>query len=102
MSHATLAEIKEDALKTNDLMINWKRWDHQGTDDVQRLKDAIVASIPGLEHVYDVLIRGESSLPFGEQEEAREAIIDELYSAYQLVDVMDRYLLIKEITKYSM
>jgi len=60
--------------------------------------ELVNASIPNLEYIYTMLSSGSSNLPVGEQQEMLDTCADELYAAYQLQEVFQRYKMISEIT----
>jgi hypothetical protein len=96
----TLEYLKAEAVKANAIDIQWDvvTSNEQYEKDFVHALELAVASIPGIEYVYTMLSSGNSNLPLAEQQEVLETCADELYAAYQLEEVLNRYKMISEIT----
>jgi hypothetical protein len=96
----TLEQLKVEAVKTNDITIQWEQItaNEKYEKDFVHALELVNASIPNLEYIYTMLSSGSSNLPVGEQQEILDTCADELYAAYQLQEVFQRYKMISEIT----
>jgi hypothetical protein len=96
----TLDQLKAEAIKVNEIDIQWDMLesDEKHRADFEKTLELVSMGIPGLEYIYTMLQSGNSSLPITEQETLLDACADELFAAYQMVEVYDRYKLISEIT----
>ena len=96
----TITEIKKQALQENDLEISWELLEHpDAANEVLKTINLVVQSVPGLEHIYTALVEGTTSLVDIDRDEAIEACADELYAAYQMVDILERYNTIESLTR---
>lgn len=98
----TLEQIKREALTSGEqIEIMWDKIDSDPTfrEDFEQSLQLVLNSVPGLEYIYNHLNAGKSivdpsqgtPLSFDEIEQAKTAVEDELFAAYQMVDVWDRY-----------
>ena len=96
----TLEQLKVEAVKTNDITIQWEQVtaNEKYEKDFVHALELVNASIPNLEYIYTMLSSGSSNLPVEEQQEMLDTCADELYAAYQLQEVFQRYKMISEIT----
>ena len=98
----TITEIKKQALQENDLEISWELLEHpDAAGEVLKAINLVAQSVPGLEHIYTALVEGTTSLVDIDRDEAIEACADELYAAYQMVDILERYNTIERLTTVS-
>jgi hypothetical protein len=97
----TLEQLKTEAVKVNDIKIQWEQVtaDEKHEREFVHALELACASIPGLEYIYTMLSGGHSALPVDEQETVIEQCADELFAAYQLQEVLQRYKMILEITE---
>ena len=97
----TLEQLKTEAVKVNDIKIQWEQVtaDEKHEREFVHALELACASIPGLEYIYTMLGGGHSALPVDEQETVIEQCVDELFAAYQLQEVLQRYKMILEITE---
>jgi len=97
----TLEQLKTEAVKVNEIDIQWEQVtaDEKHEREFVHALELACASIPGLEYIYTMLSGGNSTLPVDEQETVIEQCADELFAAYQLQEVLQRYKMILEITE---
>lgn len=104
----SLEQLKRDALTCNEqIEIMWDKLDSdiRYREDFEQSLQIVVNSVHGLEYIYKHLTSGnrvdvpdeQTSLSRDEVEEAIEAVEDELFAAYQMVDVWDRYRAVNQV-----
>lgn len=107
-----LADIKKLALEeASKLQI---QWDMIESDPMQRMYfeemlEQSARMLPDLEYVYTRMKEGKSvvfsdeptSLPYEDREKYMMLFEDQLFSGYQLLDLLERYNLIKSITEIT-
>ena len=99
----TLADIKRLALspEVESIEIMWDKIDSDPSyrEDFETTVQTVVNSVAGLEFVYNHITNGQSihvpdepsPLSPAELLEAKHMVEDELFAAYQMVDLWDRY-----------
>ena len=89
----TLEQLKAEAVRVNDINIQWEQItaNEKHEREFVHALELACASIPGLEYIYKMLSWGISTLSVDEQ--------NELFAAYQLQEVLQRYNMILEITE---
>ncbi len=105
-----LSELKAFA-RQEEIEINWDKLDSDPfyADDFERVVQSAVNHIPQLEQLHTKLAAGESvafegqasPLKFMDLESYLYLVETELFAAYQIQDVHERYHLIKSITHLS-
>lgn len=98
----TLEQIKREALTSHEqIEIMWDKLDSDPKyrEEFEHAMQLVVNSVQGLEFIYNHLNSGknivepskDTNLSYDDIERAKEAVEDELFAAYQMVDVWDRY-----------
>lgn len=98
----TLEQLKLEALSSTDqIEIMWDKLDSDPKyrEEFEHALQMVMNSVQGLEFIYNHLNSGknlvepdkDTNLSYEDIELAKEAIEDELLTAYQMVDVWDRY-----------
>ena len=97
----TLEQLKAAAVRVNDFNIQWEQItaNEKHEREFVHALELACASIPGLEYIYTMLSGGISTLSVDEQETVIEQCENELFAAYQLQEVLQRYNMILEITE---
>ena len=85
----TLEQLKAEAVRVNDINIQWEQItaNEKHEREFVHALELACASIPGLEYIYTMLSGGISTCE------------NELFAAYQLQEVLQRYNMILEITE---
>jgi len=104
-----LRDIKRDAVTKNDIEVQWDVLEQDPNYETEFVKvcELVREGIPGLEFIYNKLTSGKSvsvegqdtPLRYDEIETYTDACADELYAAYQIVDVYERYMSVKNLIK---
>lgn len=105
-----LKDIQKHAQETaGDIQIDWEQLDSNPAyvQDMETVLQRAVKFLPQLETLYNKVSQGKSALFDGEESaltyEMREEYLvvleQELFAAYQLKDVYERFTLIRSITE---
>ena len=96
----TLAQLKDEAIKVNDIEIQWDKLaeDEKYRNDFVHTLSVVEAGIPGLEFIYQQLTAGQIEHEGVTTDTLADACADELFAAYQLAEVYHRYKMISEIS----
>lgn len=105
----TLAELRTEATKHNPIEIQWDMLESDVThaQEFMNACELVKRSIGSLENIYQKLTTGKSVTVEGEDSPLRfedvqnytDACADELFAAYQILDVYDRYMAINNVMK---
>jgi hypothetical protein len=107
----TLEDIRHDALTNKDqLEIMWDKLDSnpEYEDEFKFSLETVTETIPELESIYMKLTSGKNvtfpapyrtALSYDEIEMYTELVADELFAAYQMADLYDRYKKVKDVIK---
>lgn len=104
----SLEQLKREALTSDEqIEIMWDKLDSdiRYRKDFEQSLQLVVNSVQGLEYIYKHLTSGNrvdlpdepTTLTNEEVAEAIEAVEDELFAAYQMVDVWDRYRAVNQV-----
>jgi hypothetical protein len=105
----TLAELKQEArLAAVDLEVQWEKLDSDPSyrEDFERILAECERLVPEIEQLY-IRLQDRKNIFFPDQEttityEERELFLDrledELFASYQVMDLWERYQLVKNIT----
>lgn len=104
----TLEQIKREALTGQEYIeIMWDKLDSDAhfREDFEKSLQVVVNSVEGLEFIYKHLMANknivdpeqDSTLTYEDVEAAKAAVEDELFAAYQIVDVWDRYRAVQNV-----
>lgn len=104
----SLEQIKREALTSDEqIEIMWDKLDSDPRyrEEFEQALQSVVKSVDGLEFVYKHLNSGkniidpeqDTHLTYDDIELAKTAIEDELFAAYQMVDVWDRYRAVNNV-----
>jgi hypothetical protein len=107
----TIEELKQDAvLAATEVELNWEKLEDQ-TEESALLTALNKATtlLPDLESLYTKLINGksvllpdeDSSLSYEDKEKYSSLVAEELYAAYVLLEVKDKYEKINSIIKLA-
>ena len=105
----TLAEIKQEArLAAGDLEVAWEKLDSDPSykADFERILADCEKLVPEIEKLYLRLqdrknvFNGDvdTQITYAEREQFMDRLEDELFAAYQVLDLWERYSLVKNIT----
>jgi hypothetical protein len=108
----TLAELKQEArLAAGDLEVQWEKLDSDPMyrEDFERILAECERLVPEIEQLYIRLQDRkniffpdqETTITFEEREQFLDRLEDELFASYQVMDLWERYQLVKNITAHE-